>query len=80
MSAISKEGNIGIERLISKFTSIPAIKYGIRERGQIKEGYYADLVIFKDSVPCDVFVNGTHVIKNGVLEEVCVGKTLLKTY
>lgn len=80
MNTVAKEGNIALERLISKFTSIPAIKYGIRERGQIKEGYYADLIIFKNSSVGDVFVNGTHVIKNGVLEDVYGGRTLFKTY
>jgi len=80
ISAIAKEKNIAIERLISKFTSIPAIKYGIRDRGQIKEGYYADLVIFKDLTAFDVFVNGTHVIKSGALEDVYGGRTLLKTH
>lgn len=80
MSAITKEENIALERLISKYTSIPAIKYGIHERGQIKEGYYADLVVFKDSTALDVFVNGTHVVKGGIIEDVRGGRTLLKTY
>ncbi|MEW6617021.1 MAG: hypothetical protein AB1333_01220 [Patescibacteria group bacterium] len=80
MSAVTKEENIALERLISKHTSIPAVKYGIRERGQIKEGYYADIVIFKDSMAFEVFVNGVHVMKEGVIEDVRGGKTLLKAY
>lgn len=80
ISAIAKKENIAIERLLSKFTSIPATKYGIRERGYIKEGYYADLVIFKDLAISDVFVNGTHVIKAGILENIYGGKLLFKTH
>jgi N-acyl-D-amino-acid deacylase len=34
------------EEAISKMTSIPAKKFGIEKRGMIKEGYYADILVF----------------------------------
>ncbi len=80
MHAIAKKENITIERLLPKFTSIPATKYGIHGRGYIKEGYYADLAIFKDSMISDVFVNGVHVIRAGVLGDVRGGRMLFKTH
>ena len=35
-----------LENAVEKLTSDPAAKYRIKERGRIKEGYYADLVLF----------------------------------
>jgi N-acyl-D-amino-acid deacylase len=35
-----------IEEAIRRMTSLPAMTFGLKERGQIKEGYWADLVIF----------------------------------
>lgn len=54
------------EKAISKLTSFPAKKFRIKERGFIREGYFADLVILKDYIPQDVLVNGVPVLKKGV--------------
>ena len=35
-----------LEEMIKKMTSMPADKLGIKERGRIAEGYFADIVIF----------------------------------
>lgn len=66
---------------IAKCTSIPADQFGIKYRGRIKEGYYADLLVmdaenfrtrasFAD--PCHgargldmVFINGRRVVEDG---------------
>lgn len=53
--------------LVNKLTELPAKKMGIMNRGVIKEGNFADLVIFKDFKPHYVFVNGTMVLKEGKL-------------
>jgi N-acyl-D-amino-acid deacylase len=37
---------MSLERAIEKMTSLTARKFGIYARGQIKEGNFADLVIF----------------------------------
>lgn len=40
-----------IQEAVRRMTSLPAKTFRIRERGQIKEGYYADLVLFdKDRI------------------------------
>ena len=57
------EGPHAFETLVAKLSGIPAEKYGIKKRGLIKEGYYADIVILKDFAPREVLVNGERVLK-----------------
>lgn len=40
-----KDGRISIEKLVEKMSHAPAICFRIRERGYIREGYWADLVL-----------------------------------
>ncbi len=37
---------LGLPEAIKKITSMPAAKLGLKERGAVKEGFFADLVIF----------------------------------
>ncbi|MFZ9587019.1 MAG: dihydroorotase [Crocinitomicaceae bacterium] len=41
----AEEGKISIERIVEKMAHAPAILFRINERGFIREGYHADLVI-----------------------------------
>lgn len=41
----AKEGKISIERVVEKMAHAPAILFRVVERGFIREGYFADLVI-----------------------------------
>jgi N-acyl-D-aspartate/D-glutamate deacylase len=70
-----------LEEAIRKMSSAVANRLFIKDRGLIREGYYADIVIFDQKTIGDratfenphqvsvgvhhVFVNGTAVIKNG---------------
>ena len=72
---------ISLEEAIRKMTSLPASILGLSDRGQIKEGMWADLVIFDPSTVADratfedpfqypvgintVIVNGTVVLDEG---------------
>lgn len=76
------EGIIPLEEAIRRMTSLPAANIQIRERGRLKEGYYADVVVFDAATVTDhatfpdphqyatgveqVFVNGVRVIQDGV--------------
>ncbi len=40
-----KEGRIGIEKVVEKMCHAPAICFNIEERGYLREGYWADLVL-----------------------------------
>jgi len=73
---------IKLEEAVRKMTSLPAQHFRFSDRGLIKQGYAADLVIFDPTAVQDVatfeqphayprgipyvFVNGVAVVKNGV--------------
>lgn len=78
---VRDEKVIPMKEAIHKLTGLAAQKLRIKERGLLKKGYYADLVIFDPAKildkatfqnphqyaegVIDVFVNGTQVLKNG---------------
>jgi N-acyl-D-amino-acid deacylase len=78
---VRDEKVIPLEDAIRKLTSLPAGNLGIRKRGMLKPGYFADVAIFdaaamKDNATFEkphqystgmvhVFVNGTQVLKDG---------------
>ena len=78
---VRDEKVIPLEEAIRRLTSLPAANLKIRERGLLKEGYFADLVVFDPARVQDhstfekphqystgvrhVFVNGTQVLKDG---------------
>jgi len=78
---IRKRNIISLEEGIRRITSFPAQRFGIHDRGLIKPGMWADVVIFdfqelEDNASLKnpnqypsgiehVFVNGGHIIKNG---------------
>jgi N-acyl-D-amino-acid deacylase len=43
---VAEEGTLRIEDAIRKMTSLPAQRLRLEKRGLIKEGYYADMVVF----------------------------------
>ena len=75
------EGLISLEEAVRRLSGFPAENLGILNRGLLKEGYFADIVIFdpqkvQDHATFDeplkyatgvvhVFVNGEQVVKNG---------------
>jgi N-acyl-D-aspartate/D-glutamate deacylase len=75
------EGVMPLAEAIRKLTSFPAANLKIRDRGQLKEGYYADIVIFDPEAVRDlatyaephqlstgvahVWVNGEQVLRDG---------------
>jgi N-acyl-D-amino-acid deacylase len=75
------EGIVPLEEAIRRMTSLPAFNINVRERGQLTEGYFADVVVFDPvnigdmatfeephqyAVGVDhVFVNGEQVLRWG---------------
>jgi N-acyl-D-amino-acid deacylase len=78
---VRDEKVISLEEAIRKLTSLPASNLKIKKRGLLKEGYYADVVLFDPKTIQDhatfekpmqyatgmqhVFVNGVQVLKDG---------------
>jgi len=78
---VRDEKVISLQEAIRRLTSLPAENLGLDRRGLLKDGYFADVVIFDPNTIADkatfekphqfavgvrdVFVNGTHLLKNG---------------
>lgn len=45
------DGELALERLIEAVTHAPATLFNVRERGYLREGYFADLVIIDPDMP-----------------------------
>ena len=91
---VREENLLTLESAIRKMTSFPATKIGLKKRGIIEEGYYADIVIFdpdniKDKAtyaePLQypegieyVIVNGEIAVDNGEITGRKSGKILKK--
>ena len=83
-----------LETAIHKMTAMPAHKLGLKSRGEIREGYFADLVLFDHDTFIDratftdphqfatgvrhLFVNGQHTVKDGKHLGVTGGQILKK--
>jgi N-acyl-D-aspartate/D-glutamate deacylase len=78
---VREEHNLALEDAVRKMTSFPAQILRLKDRGLVKEGYWADLVVFDPKTVKDnstfvkpalyptginhVFVNGVQVVKDG---------------
>ena len=74
---LSKE-NLLIEKSVQKITSTPAAVFGIKNRGLVKEGYFADLVLWKDNKVQATFVNGQMAYEEGRFMDAYAG-TIIKS-
>jgi N-acyl-D-aspartate/D-glutamate deacylase len=78
---VRDDGTITLEDAVRKMSSAVATRLNIRDRGFLREGYYADVIVFDPETVTDhatyeephqlstgiehVFVNGTAVVANG---------------
>lgn len=67
-----------LEQAIKKITSIPAAIFGLTERGEIKEGNFADLTLVNRGAVSHVFVNGALTVADGVVNRSLAGAVLRK--
>ena len=54
MLELVKQGKISIEKVVEKMCHNPAILFEVKDRGYIREGYYADLVLVDPNSPWTV--------------------------
>jgi N-acyl-D-amino-acid deacylase len=89
---VRERGVLTLEDAIRKMTSLPARTFGFRDRGQAREGFWADLVIFDPARVQDkatfqqphqyaegfdfVLVNGVLMVEDGKLTDARGGKAL----
>jgi N-acyl-D-amino-acid deacylase len=89
---VREEHLLTIEDAIRKFTALPAQRMRLPDRGVIKEGMWADVVVFDPETVRDlatfdnpnqlsegmahVFVNGVAVIADGKMTNALPGKVL----
>ncbi len=89
---VREEKVITLEEAVRRMTSLPAQKFGLKDRGLLREGYAADLVVFDEAEVTDlstyqqphayskgfqyVVVNGVLTVENGTHLKVKGGQTL----
>ena len=54
MMELVKQGKISVEKVVEKMCHNPAILFNVKDRGYIREGYYADLVLLDPNAPWTV--------------------------
>lgn len=91
---VRDKGVLTLPEAIRKMTGMPAQRIGLRGRGVLAEGSYADIVVFDADAVCDmatfdaphqystgieqVIVNGVHTVVNGELKPRFGGRYLRK--
>ena len=89
---VREEKVLSLEEAIRKMTSLPASFLNLNDRGMIKKGFWADLLLFDPKTiasratfekPCEapagiraVFVNGQKVIEEGEFQNMYPGRVL----
>lgn len=74
-----KKKRLPLEAAIYKITGLPARRLELKNRGLIRDGFFADLVIFKEAKIREVILNGKRVVKDGEFQNILAGKILRRT-
>ncbi|MEK7608495.1 MAG: amidohydrolase family protein [Patescibacteria group bacterium] len=73
-----EDKSLSIERAVEKITLAPAKKLGLKKRGMLKEGNFADCAVFKDGLVRFVILGGQVVVRNGEITGIRAGETVKK--
>lgn len=79
LSLVKQSNLMPFDEAIKKITLEPAKKFSLKNRGEIKEGNFADLVGFSGNGDIEikfVIVNGRTALKDGALQNISSGKVL----
>ena len=70
---------LSMEEAIRKITSLPAARYGIKGRGMVKKGYFADIVLFDENAVKDLTtIDNPCVSPDGIEAVIINGKMVLE--
>ena len=77
---LQDDKTVSLERAIQKLAAFPASRVALRERGVLRKGLPADIVVFNPGALSQgmtyVFVNGTLVVKDGEPTDARPGQAL----
>ncbi|PIY59723.1 hypothetical protein COY96_00250 [Candidatus Wolfebacteria bacterium CG_4_10_14_0_8_um_filter_37_11] len=76
LELVEKNKIMTLEETVKKLTFLPATKLKLNKRGIIREGYFADLVLFRDAKISDVIINGKRTVREGKFQNILAGKIL----
>ena len=81
LEIINRDKNLSLENAIKKITLEPAKKFGLKDRGLIKENNIADLNLFSFGADGKfrlsyVIVNGRLAVKDGAVQNILAGQVL----
>jgi N-acyl-D-amino-acid deacylase len=92
---VRNDGILTLTDAIRKMTSLPAQRMGLRDRGMIREGMWADIAVFDPLTITDnatfskpkqyptgieyVLVNGAIAVRRGQFAGICAGKVLRRS-
>jgi N-acyl-D-amino-acid deacylase len=84
LELVSINNLLSLEEAIQRVTAMPAEKLGLKKRGVIQEGAFADLVLFSRSPQNifaveHVFVNGIQAVRSKKFQSVLAGKILKRS-
>ena len=77
LKLVEKDKIMTIEEAIKNITFLPAAKLKLNKRGIIREGYFADLVIFRNAEISNVIINGKIAVKEGKIQNILEGRILV---
>lgn len=76
LSLVLEEKLLSLEEAVRKVTAVPARLFRFEKRGSIREGYFADLVVFRGNEIKAVVVNGRLAVREGELINAASGRPL----
>lgn len=76
LSLVRERKVMPLEKAIQKITAVPAALFDLKDRGEVREGVIADLVMFRDGKVENVFVSGEMAVKDGVFQNILAGKII----